>query len=726
MKGFMKKVLAGTLSMAMVLSVGAISGSEQASAAKKVTVKKVTVSAPSGKTAYIAKGKKVKLTTTVKVTPNKSANKKVTYKSANKKIATVNSKGYVKGVKAGKTKITVVSKKNKKKKATISVVVKKSAVSKVTVSATKATLAVGATKKLTAKVTPKKDTSSKVTWSSSQKKVATVSSKGVVKGISEGTATITAKAADGSNKKATCKVTVGAGIQSVTVPTRHIVRVSLTSAKALTAADFTIQQKRTANGQYNNTKVVEQVTTQDGGKTYDVQLEDGSTISGYSYLKVTVPSLKVDNTKEIFVSEIQGYEYEGSDTVTRVTSQVNKTYDESWYIAPASEGYVKYTVTGLPEGLKAYVGKEGTSVQVKGKFKKVEDGTTAVLTGVDEAGKTFKRSYVFYVGDKDHIVGNVLDVTRLSFIPRNYDAENNDNLDQYDSGYNFNNADITDLANLKVAGGSGDYEYSVTGLPAEVETVSVEGVMGTKSYDKEGNYDPDGYRKKAISSGTYNVSLTVKDSENAAVSKTFPFTLTLVDGVVVNGTIKDAGAAPVKGATISGETRANAYGQYYSFSATTNKNGKYQARVIPGDYEQHTYVDYYDYAFSVGNVYTTGTVTKDITIPVHRVNFTTVAGANAYRISSTPYVLDVYGYYHQVMVDYETRTLYAYLKAGAYEFDVNADDDENLVMAYSKMREEYGGYLDEEDFIGTFKLSGSFNVTGNASIQLTATPYTEQ
>lgn len=45
----------------------------------------------------------------------------------------------------------------------------------------------------------------KVTWSSSNKTIATVSKKGVVKGIRVGKATITAKSA---KKKATCKVTV--------------------------------------------------------------------------------------------------------------------------------------------------------------------------------------------------------------------------------------------------------------------------------------------------------------------------------------------------------------------------------------------------------------------------------------------------------------------------------------------------------------------------------------
>ena len=43
------------------------------------------------------------------------------YKSSNKKIATVSSSGYVKGIKTGKCKITVTSKKNKKKKAKITV-----------------------------------------------------------------------------------------------------------------------------------------------------------------------------------------------------------------------------------------------------------------------------------------------------------------------------------------------------------------------------------------------------------------------------------------------------------------------------------------------------------------------------------------------------------------------------------------------------------------------------
>lgn len=87
----------------------------EASAAK-VKVKKVAVTSPSGKVVYVAKGKKVKLSTTVKVSPNKSANKKVSYKSANRKIATVNSKGIVKGVNLERPRLLLFLKRLRTKK----------------------------------------------------------------------------------------------------------------------------------------------------------------------------------------------------------------------------------------------------------------------------------------------------------------------------------------------------------------------------------------------------------------------------------------------------------------------------------------------------------------------------------------------------------------------------------------------------------------------------------
>ena len=72
------------------------------------------------------------------------------------------------------------------------------------VTTTKSTYSVkkGKTVKLGAKVTP---SGAKITYTSSNKKIATVTSKGVVKGIKKGTAKITIKA-DGVKKVVKVKV----------------------------------------------------------------------------------------------------------------------------------------------------------------------------------------------------------------------------------------------------------------------------------------------------------------------------------------------------------------------------------------------------------------------------------------------------------------------------------------------------------------------------------------
>lgn len=81
------------------------------------------------------------------------------------------------------------------------------AVTSVTVSSKTLNLEVGQTRTLTATVTPDNATDKTVTWTSSDKNVATVDKdNGTVTAVGEGTATITATAANG--KKDTCKVTV--------------------------------------------------------------------------------------------------------------------------------------------------------------------------------------------------------------------------------------------------------------------------------------------------------------------------------------------------------------------------------------------------------------------------------------------------------------------------------------------------------------------------------------
>ena len=171
----------------------------------KVTVQKAAVKTTkittTTKSLTLAKGATYKkLASSIAVTPVTSK-EKVTYSSSNKKVATVSSKGVIKAKKAGTAKITVKSGKKK-----VVVTVKVTGVKTTNLSGVPAAKNVskGKSFKIKAIATPK-NTDEKITFKSSNKKVATVTSKGVVKGLKKGTATITVRS---GSKKMTCKVTV--------------------------------------------------------------------------------------------------------------------------------------------------------------------------------------------------------------------------------------------------------------------------------------------------------------------------------------------------------------------------------------------------------------------------------------------------------------------------------------------------------------------------------------
>ena len=91
MRNNCKRALTLLLSMALIVTMMGLS-TVAASAASKPTLAKAS------KTLYLGGTYKIK----VKNAPKKA---KITYKSSNKKIATVTSKGIIKGVKKGKCKV---------------------------------------------------------------------------------------------------------------------------------------------------------------------------------------------------------------------------------------------------------------------------------------------------------------------------------------------------------------------------------------------------------------------------------------------------------------------------------------------------------------------------------------------------------------------------------------------------------------------------------------------
>lgn len=84
-------------------------------------------------------------------------------------------------------------------------------VSQITLNKTETSISVGNSETLTATVAPENAANKALTWASSDEDVATVAPDGTVTAVKAGAATITATAADGSGKSATCKVTVTDG-----------------------------------------------------------------------------------------------------------------------------------------------------------------------------------------------------------------------------------------------------------------------------------------------------------------------------------------------------------------------------------------------------------------------------------------------------------------------------------------------------------------------------------
>ena len=274
-------------------------------AAKSVTLK------VSNKKVYAGRSGKIKVKST--------RGAKLSYKTSNKKIATVNSRGVVTGKKAGTVKITITAKKSKYKtvKKTITVKVVKQNQS---ISARNMGLTTGQRKNLGAKArTP-------MTYKSSNPKVVTVDKKGNLKALRPGTAKIKVYAkATGTFNKASRTITVKVTKKTAAKPTtpKPVVKP--------TATPKPVQPETPSQPETKPTEKPEQTETPSQPETKPAEKPEQTETPSQPETK---PAEKPEQTET------------PDNTSYVVELGIEKTADDTIYIGEAKECNVKWKATG--------------------------------------------------------------------------------------------------------------------------------------------------------------------------------------------------------------------------------------------------------------------------------------------------------------------------------------------------------------------------------------------
>ena len=165
-------------------------------------VERITLSA---KDLTLYEGETGQLSATVK--PDEATDKRVTWASGDKNIATVDQNGLVTAKKAGTTTITCAAQDKSGVKAACTVTVKPRLVESITLNVHDAEIFVGERLQLSAVVKPDNAANTGVTYTANAS-VASVSTGGLVIGKKPGTVTVTCTAQDGSGASDTCTILV--------------------------------------------------------------------------------------------------------------------------------------------------------------------------------------------------------------------------------------------------------------------------------------------------------------------------------------------------------------------------------------------------------------------------------------------------------------------------------------------------------------------------------------
>jgi uncharacterized protein YjdB len=389
-----------------------------ASAAVKLNKKSITL--------------EVKKTYTLKVTGTK---KKVTWSSSDKEIATVSSKGVVKGIKKGSCKITA---KVGSKKYVCKVTVKKAATQTTTSKQSKTQLVTGIKLnessvtltdsfqfQLQATVFPANATNKDIIWTSSNPSCVDVTSNGelCVNRVG-GTAIITATAADGSGKAASCTVTVKGYLRGVYFNTQFL---EIGESEKITPeidlggpvepnAQITLYKSITYT---SSNPAVATVTSNgvitgisDGEATITVVVQD---VSGKRTVSNTC-NVRVCNVDSLFFnSGLQSIETGEQINLNKAGWINNITYTSSnsavvtvtsaGVMTGISEGTATITAVGEIQGGKSVKGSCTVTVQKPSEMRiKIAKGKTESISGQLGAEDTFMADKITWTSSNPNIV----------------------------------------------------------------------------------------------------------------------------------------------------------------------------------------------------------------------------------------------------------------------------------------------------------------------------------
>lgn len=197
----MKRITTFAISMAVLgisLTVGLANPID--SSAAKIRSVKIT----NKPTEPLTVGSRLKLKTVI--SPSSIKKKKILWTSSKKKIAAISSKGVIRTLKKGKTKITATIKNSKKKTSFWLTVQNPVKLKKIRISGDQQ-VQVGNSLQLNLSLTPHNATNTKIKWKSSKNSVASVDDNGLVTTYKAGNVTITATEKN-SKKKAKYKIKV--------------------------------------------------------------------------------------------------------------------------------------------------------------------------------------------------------------------------------------------------------------------------------------------------------------------------------------------------------------------------------------------------------------------------------------------------------------------------------------------------------------------------------------